>query len=142
MAREVPDHAAGAHALRGPSELYFRTYLHTVMPLHAALVEAMCSGAEVPLELATVLEDIGQGYIRLAEDLNQELARRDELRLEPEVEDAGETRIEAFVKGLVARAGKLKARDGRTIDGRRALEAFPLAQDAIRTALLIEMAAR
>ncbi|MCJ2082071.1 hypothetical protein [Methylobacterium sp. J-090] len=88
-------------------ELYFRTYLHTVMPLHRSLVEEMCGSPDLPLELATALEDIGQRYMDLADDLNRELIRRGQLNHEPDPEDSGEARIEEFLDSLMARAGGL-----------------------------------
>lgn len=120
------------------TELYFRTHIHTVLPLHAALVEAMCRAPRVPQELATVLEDIGQGYCRLADDLNAELIRRGELAVASQAEDEGaETRIDAFVERLIASLGHIEFADGQRLSARHAFEAHDVAGDALRTVLLL-----
>lgn len=119
------------------AELYFRTYLHTVMPLHISLVEEMCAASETPLELATVLEDIGQHYMDLASEINGTLIRRRRLDEEPDPEDYGEARIEEFLDALGKRAGHITFADGETLDGGAALNASPVVRDAIRTAILI-----
>jgi len=122
------------------TELYFRTHIHTVFPLHAALVEAMCKAPRVPLELATVLEDIGQGYCRLADEVNAELKRRNELGDEPDYEDTAEARIDEFVSGVFAGLAPLVFFDGQVVHARNAIEAYPIAADALRTALVLAKA--
>ncbi len=124
------------------AELYFRTYMHTVFPLHAVLVESMCKAPRVPHELATVLEDIGQGYCRLAEDLNAELIRRKELSAEAEADDTAEARIDEFIQTALAGLGQVTFVDGRAVDGRQAAEEHPIVASSLRTALLIANAKR
>ncbi len=119
------------------AELYFRTYLHTVMPLHISLVEGMCASSDTPLELATVLEDIGQRYLDLASEINGTLIHRGRLDDEPDPEDYGEARIEAFLDALGKRAGRITFADGETLDGGAALNASPVVRDAVRTAILV-----
>ncbi len=135
-----PSDEEGLRALTTQSELFFRTYLHATLPLHAGLVEAMCRGPRVPLQLATVLEDIGQGYLRLATELNQELKRRNELKDEPSEEDADETRFRMHADRIVACAGEIALHDGAIVDARRAFENFLPVCDAMNTALLLEAA--
>lgn len=129
-------------ALLPSAELFFATYRHAVLPLHAALVTAICSAKTVPLELATVLEDIGQAYIGFAAQVNAELIARGVADRDPDPDDVAEARIDQFVRSAVARLGQVKLRDGGSIDGRQAIEAFPAVADAMRTALVVALAAR
>ncbi len=122
------------------AELYFRTYMHTVFPLQASIVESMCKAPRVPHELATVLEDIGQAYCRLADELNAELIRRKELSDEAEADDTAEAKIEDFVRMSLAGLGQLTFIDGRILDGRQAAEGYPVIASALQTALLIAKA--
>lgn len=124
------------------AELVFRTHVHTVLPLHASLVEAMCKAPRLPKELATVLEDIGQCYCGLADQLNAELVHRNELNAGPEAEDSDEMRIDAFVERLFSGLGRFETSSGDVLDARRAVEAHPVVGDAIRTALLLAKADR
>ncbi|GAB6841820.1 hypothetical protein HNR00_001915 [Methylorubrum rhodinum] len=55
---------------------FFRTYADTVMPLHEALVRALCDEAEVPEDLALILEDIGHDYVALSGLINAALDAR------------------------------------------------------------------
>lgn len=55
---------------------FFRTYADTIMPLHEALVRACCAEAEVPEDLALVLEDIGNDYVALSGLINEALKKR------------------------------------------------------------------
>ncbi|GJE73459.1 MULTISPECIES: hypothetical protein [Methylorubrum] len=55
---------------------FFRTYADTVMPLHEALVRACCAEAEVPEDLALILEDIGHDYVALSNLINEALQAR------------------------------------------------------------------
>ena len=55
---------------------FFRTYAETVMPLHEALVRACCAEADVPEDLAMILEDIGQDYVALSDLINEALRAR------------------------------------------------------------------
>lgn len=55
---------------------FFRTYADTVMPLHEALVRALCDAAEVPEDLALILEDIGHDYVALSGLINEALRAR------------------------------------------------------------------
>ncbi len=129
-----------ADYLTAHTELYFRTYMHTVFPLHAVLIETMCKAPRVPHELATVLEDIGQGYCRLADELNAELIRRNELSDETDADDTAEARIDEFVRTALAGLGQIAFVDGRTLDGRQAAEAHPAVASALQAALLIAKA--
>lgn len=126
-----------ADAFSHHAELYFRTYIHTAFPLHAALVEAMCKASPVPQELATVLEDIGQGYCRLADVLNAELIRRKELSAEAEPENTAEAKIDNFVQAALANLGRIEFMDGGVLDGHQAVTAHPVVASALKTSLLI-----
>ena len=55
---------------------FFRSYADTVMPLHEALVRACCAEAEVPEDLALILEDIGNDYVALSGLINEALNAR------------------------------------------------------------------
>lgn len=55
---------------------FFRSYAGTVMPLHEALVRACCAEAEVPEDLALILEDIGNDYVALSGLINEALKAR------------------------------------------------------------------
>ncbi len=46
------------------------------MPLHEALVRACCAEAEVPEDLALILEDIGHDYVALSNLINEALQAR------------------------------------------------------------------
>ena len=126
-----------ARELIQTADLHFRSYLHTVMPLHESLVAEMCAQPKPPLELATVLEDIGQQYMALADRLARALIEKDRLVEEPETDDATETQLDAFVEALIAKADVVSFRDGTIVTGSEALNAFPFVAGAIRTAVLL-----
>ena len=126
-----------ARELIQTADLHFRSYLHTVMPLHESLVAEMCAQPKPPLELATVLEDIGQQYMALADRLARALIEKDRLVEEPETDDATETQLDAFVAALSAKADVVSFRDGTIVTGSEALNAFPFVAGAIRTAVLL-----
>lgn len=119
------------------AELYFRAHCLATLPLHAAMVKEICSGSQVPLELATVLEDIGQGYMAMAAQINEALIAQGRLQDEPDYEDGIEARTDAFVADLLGRAGEIRLSDGSVIDGGGALRDAPVALDAIRMAVLM-----
>lgn len=120
------------------AETYLRLYLHTTVPMHGSMVEAMCRSANPPLELATVLEDIGHCYIKMAADLNGEIIRSGRIDDEPEnPDDFAEARIATFTAELMASAGIVVFSDGMRLDGRAALEALPAVGDAIKGAVVL-----
>ncbi|MCJ2050284.1 hypothetical protein [Methylobacterium sp. J-070] len=80
-----------------PTVLFFRVYREISLPLYTALVEQLCHSADLPFQLATVLEDIGQGFIRLGETVNAALARRGLLDREVDADLTVEARIEAVM---------------------------------------------
>ncbi len=82
------------------SVLFFRTYREATLPLYAALVDELCASPHLPFQLATVLEDIGQDFIKLAETVNGELERRGLLEYETEAEQTIEAKIDAFLACL------------------------------------------
>lgn len=102
----------------------------------------MCRGPRIPLALATALEDIGQGYCRLADEVNAELVKRNELRNEPDSEDTAEARINECIEGVMAGLAPIRFHDGQIVDARHAVDAYPVASDALRTALVLAKAAR
>lgn len=55
---------------------FFRIYADAVMPLHEALVRALCEETEVPEDLALILEDIGHDYVALSGLINEALQAR------------------------------------------------------------------
>lgn len=119
------------------ADLYFRAFLHVVVPLHRSLVEEMCKSGSPPLELPTRLEDIGLEYTGMAGDLAGTLIDNNRMADEPDPDDYTEARIEQFVGDLFARSGTLLLHDGTEIDGKTALERIPVVADAIKTALWI-----
>jgi hypothetical protein len=80
-----------------PTVLFFRVYREISLPLYAALVEQLCDSADLPFQLATVLEDIGQGFVRLGETVNAALARRGLLDREVDADLTVEARIDAIL---------------------------------------------
>ncbi|MBA9070196.1 hypothetical protein FHR71_003960 [Methylobacterium sp. RAS18] len=130
-----------ANRLLQTADLHFRTYLDTVMPLHESLVEEMCAQACSPLELATVLEDIGQRYIALAVKLNEALIRTGRLADEPDADDATDARLDEFVRGLIANAGVVTFRDGTSVKVSEALSTSPVVFGAIRASVLLSRSA-
>ena len=125
------------HLLR-QSDLHLRLHLHALVPLHEGLVDALCRSGRPPFELSTVLEDIGQRYMRMAEAVNGEIIRHGLLDKEPDdPEDFAEARIAHFTAELLARAGFVVFQDGGQVDARAALEASPVVGDAIRSAMLL-----
>lgn len=84
-------------SLATQSVLFFRVYREVALVLYAALVEEICNSPSLPYQLATTLEDIGQGFIKLADQVNDELDRRGLLDREVEAELTVEAQIEAFL---------------------------------------------
>lgn len=125
-----------ASDLARTADIYFRTFALSTMPLHQALVEDICALPEVPLELATVLEDIGQMFLTMAGDVNATLERQGRLSLEAEADDTDETRIVAHVTEMIARAGVVTFIDGRSVDAAAAVST-PLAINALKAALTL-----
>lgn len=119
------------------ADLHFRSYLHTVMPLHESLVAEMCAQPKPPLELATILEDIGQQYMALADRLARALIEKDHLVEEADTDAATEAQLDRFVEAVIAKADVVSFRDGTTVTGSEALNAFPFVAGAIRTAVLL-----
>lgn len=119
------------------AELYFRTMLHTIVPLHRALIDEMRKTPSPPLELATRLEDIGHEYIQMANDLARTLIESGQIDREPDPDDYAETRIEAFARRLIAKSGVVRFADGSRLDGASALAAAPVVEEAIKTAMWI-----
>jgi hypothetical protein len=87
-------------SLATQSVIFFRVYREVALVLYTNLVEDLCSSPSLPYQLATTLEDIGQGFMKLAERVNGELERRGLLEYEAEAEETIEAKIEAFLAGL------------------------------------------
>lgn len=96
------------------SVLFFRTYREATLPLYAALVDELCASPHLPLQLATVLEDIGQEFIKLAETVNAALNRLGALDHEVDADLTIEARVDA-VMARFARIGSsmLSIADGQ-----------------------------
>ncbi|PJI55689.1 hypothetical protein CTI14_02640 [Methylobacterium radiotolerans] len=77
------------------SVLFFRTYREATLPLYAALVDELCASPHLPFQLATVLEDIGQDFIKLAETVNAALNRLGALEREVDANLTLEAQIDA-----------------------------------------------
>ena len=76
------------------SVLFFRTYREATLPLYAAVVEELCASQHLPFQLATVLEDIGQEFIRLGEKVNAALGRLGALEREVDADLTLEAQID------------------------------------------------
>ena len=74
--------------------LYFRTYRETALPIYGAMVDELCASPHLPFQLATALEDIGQHFLRLAEQVSGELERRGLLHAEVDADLTVEARID------------------------------------------------
>lgn len=116
------------------SVLFFRLYREVTVPLYAGMVERICASPEMPFELATTLEDIGQAFIRFAETLNAELLRRGILDDEVEADGTVEAGIEALVETITAQPRRGRADSD---DRLRALMADPSTHQAIKAALVM-----
>lgn len=114
------------------SVLFFRTYREATLPLYAALVDELCASPHLPLQLATVLEDIGQEFIKLAETVNAALNRLG--ALDHEV-DADLT-IEARVNAVMARFARIGSSMLSIADGQAAPA---LTDESFRQALRIAL---
>lgn len=79
------------------SVLFFRTYREATLPLYAAVVEELCASPHLPFQLATVLEDIGQDFIKLGETVNAALNRLGVLEREVEADLTVEAEIDALM---------------------------------------------
>ncbi|WCS23695.1 hypothetical protein LOK46_21375 [Methylobacterium sp. NMS14P] len=79
------------------SVLFFRTYREATLPLYAALVDELCASPHLPFQLATVLEDIGQDFIRLGETVNAALDRLGALEHGVDADLTVEAKIEAVI---------------------------------------------
>ncbi|MEK6298993.1 MAG: hypothetical protein V4793_48160, partial [Paraburkholderia tropica] len=78
------------------------------------LVDELCASPHLPFQLATVLEDIGQDFIKLAETVNAALNRLGALDREVDPDRTIEARIDAVMARL-ARIGSsmLSIADGQ-----------------------------
>jgi hypothetical protein len=83
-----------------PTILFFRVYREAALPLYAALVEQLCDSADLPFQLATVLEDIGQEFIRLGASVNAALERLGVLEREVDADLTVEAQIDALLAQL------------------------------------------
>ncbi|WP_342150391.1 hypothetical protein [Methylorubrum sp. SB2] len=122
------------------ADLYFRSLLDVAVPLHRCLVEEMCQSGKPPLELATRLEDIGQAFIAMAQDLAGALIDQGRMADEPDPDDYAEARISKFAKEVIEGAGELVLEGGVRLDGAAALSALPIVSDSIKTALWVARA--
>lgn len=77
------------------SVLFFRIYREATLPLYAAVVEELCASPHLPFQLATVLEDIGQDFLKLGETVNAALARLGALKHEVDANLTLEAQIDA-----------------------------------------------
>lgn len=84
------------------SVLFFRIYREAAFPLYAALVDDLCNSPHLPFQLATTLEDIGQGFMKLAEQINGELMQRGVLDQEVDADQTIEALIDALMAGLTS----------------------------------------
>lgn len=84
-------------SLAAQSVPFFRVYREVTLALYTTLVEELCSSPGLPYQFATTLEDIGQGFMKLADRVNGELERRSLLDREVEAEHTVEAKIEAFL---------------------------------------------
>ncbi|WP_091859605.1 hypothetical protein [Methylobacterium brachiatum] len=114
--------------------MFFRAYKEVAFPLYEALITELCGSPHLPFQLATTLEDIGQAFIRLAEQVNTTLKRRGILDLEVEADSTIEAQIEAILIRL--------AKEERLIRSPVRGQAIPAltnetVQQAIRIALLM-----
>lgn len=82
------------------SVLFFRIYLEVTLPLYAAVVEELCASPHLPFQLATVLEDIGQEFIRLGALVNAALDRLGLLEHEVDADLTVEAQIDTVMSSL------------------------------------------
>ncbi|WP_375454124.1 hypothetical protein [uncultured Methylobacterium sp.] len=108
-------------SLPSQSVLFFRIYREVTMPLYAAMITELCASPHLPFELETTLEDIGQKFIRLADEVNVELRRRGLLDREADPDDTVEAKIEGYAEAPHGRDGAGSAAKGwsRAYDPRR-----------------------
>lgn len=81
------------------SVLFFRTHREATLPFYATVVEELCLSPHLPFQLATVLEDIGQEFMKLGETVNAALDRLGALEREVDAD----TTIEAQIDAVMAR---------------------------------------
>lgn len=77
------------------SILLFRTYREAILPFYASVVEELCASPHLPFQLATVLEDIGQQFMKLGEMVNAALDRLGVLEREVDADSTIEAQIDA-----------------------------------------------
>ncbi|WP_139342615.1 hypothetical protein [Methylobacterium radiotolerans] len=82
------------------SVLFFRIYREATLPLYAAVVEELCVSPHLPFQLATVLEDIGQEFIRLGALVNAALDRLGLLEHEVDADLTVEAQIDTVMSRL------------------------------------------
>lgn len=97
-------------SLSSKSVLFFRVYREVTVPLYAGMVEQVCASPDLPMELATTLEDIGQEFIGFAAALNEELLRRGILGDVADADQTVEARIDALVERITASGKALTSR--------------------------------
>ncbi|MFF9551088.1 hypothetical protein [Methylobacterium fujisawaense] len=114
--------------------LFFRTYCEAALPLYSALVTDLCGSSQLPFQLATTLEDIGQGFMRLAEEVNGELARRGLLDLEADAELCIEAQIETVMTRFAASGLATRTDTDRHLSPALTVESF---RQALRIALVM-----
>ncbi|MEL6064273.1 MULTISPECIES: hypothetical protein [unclassified Methylobacterium] len=76
------------------SVLFFRAFREAALPILDSLVDELCGSPHLPFQLATTLEDIGQHFIRLAEQVNDTLDQRGLLGDEVDADLTVESRID------------------------------------------------
>ena len=98
------------------SVLFFRVYREAALPLYAAIVAELCGTSHLPFQLATTLEDIGQEFIRLAEQVNGELIQRGILDREVDADLTVEAQIDAILDCIAKKdhAAQPMGREGIT----------------------------
>lgn len=114
------------------SVLFFRTYREAALPLYAAVVEELCVSPHLPFQLATVLEDIGQDFIRLGETVNAALDRLGALEREVDADRTVEAQIEAVLRRVVNTDELLQ---GSGVDADGPALSRDVVQQALRLAL-------
>ncbi|WP_375465576.1 hypothetical protein [uncultured Methylobacterium sp.] len=115
------------------SVLFFRLYREVTVPLYADMVAQICASPDLPLELATIMEDIGHEFIGFGSALNAELVRRGLLDEVADADQTVEARIDALVEEITARREPPRSRGA----GRLLSQAST--QQALKAALVMAL---
>lgn len=117
--------------------LFLRTYREAALPIYSGMVDELCGSPYLPFQLATTLEDIGQHFLRRAEQVNGELERRGLLDAEVDADLTVEARIENLL-GWMCESGlpSLMNADGPSAPPVSMLK-HEAVRDAVRLALVM-----